>query len=175
MFSFHGDMNETTTRIRTALTAVALLAALPIALSACTSSAPGPDPTSAARGVGAEWGNCMRDAGFAVQDPTDEEVTGGLLPSAEGVDREASERQAEECRRRLGVRGIDDAQKQTWARQYDQVTSCVREHGYADFPEQQPGVIDTSGYARATEPQFEETFKDCLAEYAPDTKVQDPR
>ncbi|QCR42528.1 hypothetical protein C1N91_02180 [Curtobacterium sp. SGAir0471] len=167
-------MTETTFRPRAVLTAVALLAALPLALSACSSADPGADSTSAAQGVGAKWGDCMRSAGFDVPDPADEELASGVVRTPPGADEQAFGEAARTCQQDLGLKSADDAQRQTWERQYSQVASCIREHGYADFPEQEPGVLSTGEYARASEPAFEKTFQDCLAEFAPDTKQQNP-
>lgn len=167
-------MTETTPRPRAVLAAVALLAALPLALSACSSAGPGADSTSAAQGVGAKWGDCMRSAGFDVPDPADDELVSGVVRSPAGTDEQAFREAARTCQQDLGIKGTDDAQRQTWERQYDQVASCIREHGFADFPEQEPGVLNPADYARSEEPAFEKAFSDCLAEFAPDTKQSNP-
>lgn len=169
-------MTETISRPRAVLAAAALLAALPLALSACSSADPGPDSTSTstAQGVGAKWGECMRSAGFDVPDPADEELASGVVRTPAGADEQAFGDAARTCQQDLGLKGADDAQRQTWERQYDQVASCIREHGFADFPEQEPGTLNPGDYARASEPAFEQTFSDCLAEFAPDTKQSNP-
>ncbi len=167
-------MTYTTLRPRAVLATVALLAALPLALSACSSADPGADSTSAVQGVGAKWGECMRSAGFDVPDPADEELASGVVRTPPGADEQAFGTSAKACQQKLGLKGTDDAQRQTWERQYDQVASCIREHGFADFPEQEPGTLNPGDYARAQEPAFEKTFSDCLAEFAPGTKQSNP-
>ncbi len=122
----------------------------------------------------AKWGECMRSAGFDVPDPADEELASGVVRTPPGADEQAFGTSAKACQQKLGLKGTDDAQRQTWERQYDQVASCIREHGFADFPEQEPGTLNPGDYARAQEPAFEKTFSDCLAEFAPGTKQSNP-
>ncbi|PZF57709.1 hypothetical protein DEJ23_06085 [Curtobacterium sp. MCSS17_008] len=163
----------TTSRSTTFRTAAFLAVALPFGLAACSSD----DTTStsteaAADGVGAKWSACMRDGGFDVADVSDDEVRSGVQVVPPGVDRDAWSTRAGDCSRQLGIQGSSDAQHQKWERQYAAVASCIRENGYPDFPEQEPGGISTGDYARATEPEFEEVFQECLHEYAPDTQTK---
>ena len=164
----------TTTRTRTAIATLVLAVTLPLALASCSTDS-APTATDAAAGVGATWGDCVRDAGFDVQDPPDDMLERGTITMPEGVDQQSWDQAASKCSALAGVERADTADQQKWARQYDQVASCIRDHGYDDFPEQEPGSIgvDREAYPRAKEPEFEQTFQDCLAEYAPDTKTQD--
>lgn len=168
---------NTTTRTRTAIATVLLALALPITLSACSAGeadAAGGDAQQST-GIGAKWGSCMRDAGFDVQDPPDEQLESGAVTQREGVDEQAWNTASNRCSATAGVQRADTAQQQKWARQYAQVASCIRDNGYEDYPEQPEGSIgvDPETYPRAAEPQFDETFRKCLAEYAPDTKMQE--
>ncbi|UBQ03037.1 hypothetical protein [Curtobacterium sp. TXMA1] len=164
-------MTETTIRTKSLLTAIALIAVLPLGLTACSPSDPTADhTTAAAEGVGARWAACMREGGFEVQDASDEQITSGAFSMPSGVDEEAFGKRSDTCREQLGVHGADDAQKQEWARQYDAVASCIRENGYPDFPEQQEGSLDFGNYARAQEPRFDSAVQACMQEFAPDTR-----
>ena len=155
-----------------AAAALALVVA-PVALAGCSAAptAPTQDGASPAA-LGARWGDCMRDAGFDVQDPSDDQVRSGTVTSPSGVDQERFASAAQHCGSELGVQRADTAQQDRWKRQYAAVDSCVRER-YPDAPEQRPGVIDYSGYPRAQEPEFDETLSACIAEHAPDTQQLD--
>ncbi|MBT2502654.1 hypothetical protein [Curtobacterium sp. ISL-83] len=165
---------RTTTRTRAVLVTAILAAVLPLSLASCSSDSSGTTAAEAVSGVGTRWGACMRDAGFDVQDPSDEIVERGAYSRPEGVDAAGFDTAAAGCSEQLGIEGSSSAQKQQWARQYDQVASCVREHGYEDYPEQQPGALDfnPSNYPRAAEPGFEKVTAECLQEFAPDTIMQ---
>lgn len=165
-------MKHTTRSRRTALAAAALLCALPLALAACSSGSGAPSAKDATAGVGAEWGACMREAGFEVEDPDDASVESGVLAAPPGAEQEEFQRAGARCAKDAGVHGTSKADKQDWERQYAKVASCIRENGYEDFPEQRPGGISTEGYPRAREPGFETAMHDCLAEFAPDTTTQ---
>lgn len=116
----------------------------------------------------------MRGAGFDVPDPSDDAIAAGIVQSPQGVDQQAFDKAAEQCSTQLGIKRQDSADQQKWARQYEQVASCIRSHGYDDYPEQQPGSLDLGPetYPRAVEPEFEKVAQDCLAEYSPETKTQ---
>lgn len=164
-------MNTTALRLRSTTTAIALVLAAPLLLSACsTSSTSSPTVAETASGLGAKWGACMRDAGFDVQDPSDAEVQQGLFRVPEGADEESFGEQSGRCSEAAGVERADSSQEQDWARQYARVADCIRERGFDDFPEQTPGTIDLQGYPRAQEPEFEQVSAACLAEFAPDTQ-----
>lgn len=164
-------------RSRGLLTSALVLSTLPFLLTACSgggtadASSTG---TPGGPGIGAAWGSCMRDAGYDVQDPTDDLVRTGAAPVPEGVDRDRFSEAAGTCSRSVGVQGADQADIQRWEREYAQVASCIRDNGYPDYPEQEPGGIsaDPETYPRAAEPAFEQAFHDCLAKYSPDTKTQ---
>lgn len=164
-------MNDTTRTPRLVRAAAVLALALvgPTALAACSTTPTSPSTGHAAASVGAEWGDCMRTAGFQVEDPSDDQVRSGAVTSPAGVDTERFSEASGKCASDLGVTGADSAQKDKWKRQYAAVDSCVREQ-YPDAPEQEPGVIDYSGYPRAREPQFEETLSSCMSKHAPDTQ-----
>ncbi|WP_420363638.1 hypothetical protein AABM26_04690 [Curtobacterium aetherium] len=158
------------TKTKHLLAAVALAAALPFTLVACSQGSPDAASTSASSdGIGARWGSCMRDAGFEVQDPDDDALRSGTVTSPQGADQEAFTTAAQTCSKQVGVTGADSAQKQEWARQYEAVAACVRENGYPDFPEQPDGGINFGDYARAGEPKFQEVADRCLEEFSPDS------
>ncbi|KQS09226.1 hypothetical protein ASG04_10170 [Curtobacterium sp. Leaf183] len=169
-------MNATSLRQRPArriLIAAATIAVLmPLSLSACSTSSDAGSGSSTASGVGAKWGACMRDAGFEVEDPDDASVEAGLSKPPAGVDGAEFADASSSCSDEAGIERSSSADHQKWARQYAQVASCIRENGYDDFPEQQPGSIGTEGYPRAEEPEFNDVMDDCLAEFAPDTQSQ---
>lgn len=168
-------MTHTTLRRhrRTAVLAALLIAgAAPFALAACSSGSDASTAKDTAAGVGAKWGSCMRDAGFTVQDPSDADLESGLTQSPPGSDQEEFGKSASSCREKAGVQGASDADKQKWEREYAKVASCIRERGYPDFPEQEPGVLDVGGYARGQEPGFQKVMQACTEEFSPDTKTQ---
>lgn len=156
--------------------AAALAVGTVAGLSACSDRG---DPhagstTAAPSGIGSRWGACMRDAGFDVQDPTEQQVRNGAVITPSGVDEGRFHTAADTCSRQLGVERADSAQQDRWTREYAQVASCVREE-YPDFPEQEPGVlsVDPEEYPRATEEAFQQRFDTCMTKYSPDTKTQD--
>lgn len=159
-----------TRRLRGTIGSLAVLATVPFLLVACSGQ---PDADGALRadaGIGAQWGACMRDAGFDVTDPDDAAVQAGVAKVPAGADQAAFQAAAASCAQHAGVTGASSAERDRWEREYAAVASCVREHGYADLPEQQPGSITVEGYPRAEEPAFEQVMDDCMAEYSPDTK-----
>jgi hypothetical protein len=175
-----GSMTTTTTTRTTrrppARPLVAGLLALGLAagLAACSgTSDTAAGAADAASGLGAEWGACMRSAGFTVEDPSDDQVRSGTVTSPRGVDQERFRSAADRCATDLGVPRADSATKDKWTREYDQVASCVRE-AYPDFPEQQPGGISfiPSEYPPAGEPEFQKRADECMKKYSPDTKTQ---
>lgn len=157
-------------RSRAALSAVALCIALPLLLSACSTPDAGTAPTTAAKGLGTQWGDCMRAAGFDVEDPDDDAVTSGVTTAPQGADQQAFSEQAATCARSLGVTGADDATEQKFRREYQQVAACIRERGYPDFPEQDGGFT-TQGYPRSAEPEFDDAVTGCMAEFSPDSRT----
>ncbi|MFJ3028175.1 hypothetical protein ACIPEQ_04965 [Curtobacterium sp. NPDC087080] len=167
-------MNDTTRTSGLVRAAAVLVLALvgSAALAACSTSPTSSATSRAAASVGAKWGDCMRTAGFPVEDPSDDQVRSGAVTSPSGVDAERFTEASGKCASDLGVTGTDSAQKDRWKRQYAAVDSCVREQ-YPDAPEQQPGVIDYSSYPRAQEPQFQDTLSSCLSKHAPDTQQLD--
>jgi hypothetical protein len=167
---------RTTTRPPTRLLLAGLLTlGLLAGTTACTgpAGAAGASGQSDTAGLGAQWGDCMRSAGFDIEDPSDDQVTSGTVTSPAGADQERFRGAANQCAQELGVHGADSAMQDKWTREYDQVASCVRE-AYPDFPEQDPGGItfDPDEYPRAAEPEFQERADECLHEYSPDTKTQ---
>jgi len=160
------------------LRAIALVlavgAVLPLAACASTTSAsPSSGPHSAAAGLGERWGSCMRDAGIDVTDPEDDAVRSGAVQTPDGADQEEFTRASKRCAESLGVTGLSNADRQRWEREYAAVADCVREHGYPDLPEQQPGVLDFHAYPRSSEDGFQQALSDCMAEFSPDTKQQE--
>lgn len=166
---------NTTTRTPTRTRIALILAGLALVSTAagCASGGAGTDSTAtAAGGLGSKWGTCMRDAGFDVQDPRDEDVQNGVQTFRDGDASEPGfDDAAASCYQKLGIHGADKAQKEKWKRQYDQVASCIREE-FPDFPEQEPGsvVADPEKYPRAAEPRFDERFTECAQKYAPDSQ-----
>lgn len=166
----------TTRNTVTTVLAAALLLVAPLSLTACSGPTPADGATAAdtARGIGAKWGACMRDAGFDVEDPSDAQVSSGVVSAPQGADQQAFQRQAATCSEQQGVERQDSSEQQKWAREYEQVASCIRDHGFEDYPAQRPGALDLNpeSYPRAAEPGFERAVQDCLAEFSPDTQVQ---
>lgn len=167
----------TTTRPRTRLFLAGLLAlGLTTGVTACSGATdPTAGPTHASTGIGAQWGDCMRSAGFDIEDPSDDQVSSGTILSPAGVDQERFHSAADECAEDLGVHRADSAEQDKWVRQYQQVASCVREE-YPDFPEDgsDGGIsFDPDGYPPAREPAFQELAQKCMQQYAPDTQTQE--
>lgn len=172
---------HTTTRTRTSARTRLLLATVSGAvllagLTACSGGTlPNGDGATAADGpgIGAQWGSCMRAAGFDVQDPSDDQVRSGTALAPETGDREAFATAASTCSADLGVEQVDSAEKDRWTREYARVASCIRDE-YPDYPEQQPGGLsfNPEDYPRALEDGFQERADECLAEFSPDTKSQ---
>lgn len=170
-------MTTTTTSTRRAavLGAVALIGAT--LLGGCSTAPHEESGGTAADGpttVAAKWGACMRDAGFPVDDPSEEALRSGVTSAPQGVDQERFAEAADTCAQQAGVERADGAAEDEHARQYEAVGSCIRDHGYPDFPELRHGVLRTGpdDYARATEDGFQQTLQECLHEFAPDTQHQ---
>ncbi|MBF4605117.1 hypothetical protein [Curtobacterium sp. VKM Ac-2884] len=168
-------MKHTTRNRGTALIAAALIACTtPFALAACST---GPDSAadttkSAAAGIGAKWGDCMRDAGYDVQDPDDAMVSSGAMQIPPSADQEEFLAAGTDCAEKAGVKRTSNAEKQKWERQYAQVASCIRDDGYPDFPEQKPGTFSPDGYAHSEDDEFKKTVQECMDEFAPDVQTQ---
>lgn len=115
----------------------------------------------------------MRSAGFSVEDPSDDEVTHGVVVTPPGVDQGRYQVAAGKCGRELGVQPPDEAEKAKSARQFDQVSSCIRD-AFPDFPEQEPGTIawDAETYPTSEEPAFKQRNAECMRKYAPDATTQ---
>ena len=151
-----------------------LVIGLATGLSACSAGGAGDqDAAGAGGGRGAQWGACMRSAGFDIDDPSDDQVSSGTVTAPQDVDRERFDPAAEQCLTEVGANGADTASKERWKREYDRVASCIRED-YPDFPEQQPGTLsfDPQTFPPAGEPEFQDRVDSCLHEYSPDTKTQ---
>jgi hypothetical protein len=158
---------------RPALVAAVLLAgALCVGLTACSSGSDDPTVDDVSAGVGPTWGSCMRKAGFAVEDPTDQQAASGVSQAPPGSDEEEFTRAGATCARKAGVEGSSAADQQNWERQYAKVASCIREDGFPDLPEQKPGVLDFASYERASEPAFQQAVEHCIQQFAPDTTTQ---
>jgi hypothetical protein len=169
-----GSMTTNVNHLSRPLLAGLLALGLAVGLSACSGSHDAATGGSAASSsLGAQWGNCIRSAGFSVDDPSDDEVTHGAVKTPAGVDQDRYRAAADKCARELGVHRPDAAEKEKWARQYDQVASCIRD-AFPDFPEQQPGSIgwDSETYPTSEDPSFEQRAGECMQKYAPDTKTQ---
>ncbi|ROP65117.1 MULTISPECIES: hypothetical protein [unclassified Curtobacterium] len=167
-------MKHTPWSHRTALVAAALvICTLPFTVAACSTSTGTDTVADASAGIGAKWGSCMRDAGFDVKDPSDAAAESGMMQAPSGADGDEFTEAGATCRKQAGIAGHSKADMQKWERESAEVASCLRENGYADFPEQKPGVIDLNGYARAQEPAFQEVMQECTDEFAPDTQTQD--
>ena len=172
---------HTTTRTRTSTRTRLLLATVSGAvllagLTACSGGTPpnGDGATAAdGPGIGAQWGSCMRAAGFEVQDPDDDQVRSGTVLTPQSGDREAFATAAGKCSTDLGIEPADTAEQDKWTREYARVASCIRDE-YPDLPEQQPGSLsfDPETYPRAREDGFQERVDECLAEFSPGTKSQ---
>lgn len=146
-------------------------------LTACAGSSDTAAGTaSAGSGLGARWGDCMRSAGFTIDDPSDDQVSSGTITSPAGSDQERFRSAADRCAEDLGVHRADSATKEKWNREYDQVASCVRE-AYPDYPEQDPGTVSfgSDDYPPAADPAFQKRAEECLHRYSPDTKTQGDR
>ena len=168
---------RTRTRLRCSLLGAAVVAGtLPLALASCSSdTTTGSTADTASErttGIGADWGACMRDAGFDVQDPSDDEVRSGAMRAPAGADEQGFVAAGRACSEELGISGTSEADKQKWERQNVQVASCIRDHGYPDFAGQDNGVLDFSTYERSQEPEFQEAVESCLQEFAPDIQEQ---
>ena len=169
-----GSMTTTLRPSSRPLLAGLLALGLAIGLSACSGShGAAPGGSAASSSLGAQWGACMRSAGFSVEDPSDDEVTHGTVKTPAGVDQGRYQVAAVKCGKELGVQPPDAAEKEKWARQYDQVASCIRD-AFPDFPEQEPGSIgwDSEEYPTSDDPAFKQRAGECMQEYAPDTKTQ---
>lgn len=172
-------LHRTRTRTRTRLSllgAAVVAVTLPLALASCssdtTTGSTADTASERSTGIGADWGSCMRDAGFDVQDPSDDEVRSGALRAPSGTDEQGFVEAGGACSKELGISGTSEADKQKWERQNVQVASCIRDHGYPDFEGQDNGVLDFSTYERSQEPEFQEAVESCLQEFAPDIQKQ---
>jgi hypothetical protein len=167
----------TTTRPHTRILLAGLLAlGLGTGVAACSGATdPTAGSTGASTGIGAQWGDCMRSAGFDIEDPSDDQVRSGTALSPAGVDQERFHSAADKCAEDLGVHRAGSAEQDKWARQYQQVASCIREE-YPDFPEDgsDGGIsFEPDGYPPAREAAFQELAQKCLQQYAPDTQTQE--
>jgi hypothetical protein len=159
---------------RPALLAVGVGALLlPGLLAGCSSTPTDEGGTgSATRAAGssasAQLGQCLRDAGFEVDDPDYE--PGGAVMVPPGPDGEAYADQFETCREQLpesetgGSRTTTDTAGLQEARL--EVAQCMRDAGFDDFPDPVDGVF-RDGLSLNSENGMAEALGRCDAEFGP--------
>lgn len=146
--------------VRSWTVAVAAVVLLPGLLAACSGS-PRPDATTSSTGQaakGVSLAECMRDKGYEMPDPK----SGGNtmeLSAPDGIDQEQYKADLATCLDSTtgdadgaGEAGVAE-EAPGGNEQQKKVAECIREHGFADYPDGQD--------ARATyEPDDENAFED---------------
>lgn len=157
---------RTAIRSRGAAALIGAMLLLPLALAGCSTNA-GDDAgsestTTSARA--ASWGACMRDAGFQIEDPTDEQLSSGVERIPADADRSAFERASSTCRGDSAETDSAAAPSQAEKDQYIQdaldFAQCMRDNGVDDFPDPAtPGLIDLQ--SGKDSPAFQEASETC--------------
>jgi hypothetical protein len=158
-------------RTRNRLPAIAVAAALVAVLAGC-SAGDEPSVQEAADGAGRTWGSCMRAQGIDIDDPSDDAVRSGSVPRPQSIEQGQFDEAAADCFAKVGIEPKSTADKQKWDREYAKVADCIRDAGFDDFPEMEPGGFGWDDYAREDEPEFQDTVASCMQQYSPDTQSQ---
>lgn len=117
---------------------------VPLSLTGC-SGHDGEDSASGGGGgssaAAAKWGACMRDKGFTVEDPSDEQFSTGVEMVPADVDRAAFGTASKGCRGDAPS-GASADDKAGWVQDAEDFSQCMRDNGVADFPDpEEPGSI----------------------------------
>ncbi|WP_439693644.1 hypothetical protein ACRQ4B_05300 [Curtobacterium sp. SP.BCo] len=157
-------------KTKTLIAVAAAVVLLPGLLAGC-SGAPSSDSTdraSGSKGSGASLSSCMRDKGYDMPDPS----SGGremTLSAPDGVDTEQWSADFAKCAGESGAGDVQAAKPMGNPEQLQQIAKCIRENGFADYPDDQEGQMaykpsDTDALADAESKCFEDVFgKDAMS------------
>lgn len=151
------DTSRASTRTRTRFAvAVAALLLAPAILTACSSDKPDSAP-SPERDTASAFFSCMRDKGYDVPDPTADQKSVSLeVP--DGVDPSQYRDDMAGCAKSSGA-GDAAAQPLPGAgKEWEKTVSCVREHGFPDFPDDMDAA---ASFAPADTSTYEDVLETC--------------
>jgi len=154
---------------------VATVALLPALLAGCsTAEGSGPSSSPAAGGsasASAQLGQCLRDAGYDVDDP--DLGKGMVVAVPEGADPERYGEDFDTCRAQLpeaeggGSQKASDAEVAQWQAAQLKVAECVREKGFEDFPDPVDGDFPDQQWSTSDPSPEQEALFACSAEVGP--------
>lgn len=151
-------------KTKTLIAVAAAVVLLPGLLAGC-SGAPSSDSTdraSGSKGSGASLSSCMRDKGYDMPDPS----SGGdtlSLSAPDGVDTEQWSADFDKCMDDSGAGDVQAAKPMGNPEQLQQIAKCIRENGFADYPDDQEGQMaykpsDGDALQEASGKCFDEVF-----------------
>ncbi|NQW91456.1 hypothetical protein HQQ88_14270 [Curtobacterium sp. VKM Ac-2861] len=155
-------MTTTTTSVRRPRAFIAVAAAallLPALLTAC-SGTPKDDATTAAGGKdkAVSLAACMREKGYDMPDPAGADTTSSVgVP--EGVDPDQWQSDLAACAKGSGTAGDAVGSAESipgGAEAARKAAKCIREHGFADYPDD-----DQSAYEPSDPDAFAEVAQEC--------------
>lgn len=161
-------------RTRPFLTLAAGALLLPTLLAGCATSDASPTAETTSAGsssASAQLGQCLRDAGYDVEDPDLSKGVVVAVPS--GADPEEYSSAFSECRAALpesqggGEQGPTAAQAAEWQASQLKVAECVREKGFTDFPDPVDGDFPGKQWSTSGGDPEQEAFFACSAEFDP--------
>lgn len=147
-----------------ALTVAAVLTLLP-GLAGCSGTTPesAPSTRGAATGTsgGASLASCLRDEGYDVPDPSANDRV-HTVDKPDGVDEEQWHADLEQCLQGTGAGGAaGEAGSAGSPEQLRAASECIREHGFADYPDSGDAQRE---YEAADEDTFAEVSEQCVRE-----------
>ncbi|WP_420366349.1 hypothetical protein AAEP80_06055 [Curtobacterium sp. L3-7] len=154
-------MTDTTNKTKT-IALVAGLLLLPGLLVACSSNAPTVRESASGAGQkGATIAECMRGKGYDMADPSGKSET---ISVPEGVDQEQWSADLTECAGAGSGAGDGVQAAKPMAgmeEQLQQAAKCIRENGFADYPDDEEGWLSYKPGDQAT---FDDVAKTCHEE-----------
>jgi len=149
---------------------------LPALLAGCSTD---DDATSAATSAGggtsasAQLGQCLRDAGYDVDDPDLDE--GMVVAVPNGADADEYAAAFAECREGLpeSAGGGEAAQEPSaaelaeWQESQLKVAECVRQEGFEDFPDPVDGAFPQTNWSTTSSTPEQDAFFACSERFGP--------
>ncbi|OII29599.1 hypothetical protein BIU98_10255 [Curtobacterium sp. MMLR14_010] len=162
------DTTRTTRQTRAFLATATAVLLLPALLTACSGGSPDSDETATGSSTtgsaakGSSLASCMRDQGYDMPDPDGSRST-MQLSAPDGVDPDQYRDDLKNCLGDGTEAGDVPAAKPMGPEpeQARKAAACIRDHGFADYPDDEEGKIQ---YRPDDEAAFDEVARSCDAE-----------
>lgn len=149
-------MNGIARGARALIAVAAAVVLLPGLLTACSGS-PENDPTGSPSAKVASLGDCMREKGYDMPDPKTGSDT-MQLSAPDGVDEDQYGADLGKCLDADGGAGEAGGAKPAGGPEAAEIAGCIREEGFADYPDDQDGQ---SKYQPDDEQAFQQVSNQC--------------